>query len=44
MTRFAIDNQIEDPEQLKEFDYEGYQFDENLSESNEWVFTRKQNL
>ncbi len=44
MTRFAIDNQITDPEQLKGFDYEGYQFDEKLSADSNWVFTRKQNL
>ena len=44
MTRFAIDNQIEDPELLKDFDYEGYQFDEKLSAENDWIFTRKQPL
>jgi len=42
MTRYAIDNQIEEPEALKEFDYEGYQYDEKLSEENNWLFTRKQ--
>ena len=44
MTRYAIDNQIEDPELLKNFDYEGYQFDESLSAENDWIFTRKQSL
>jgi len=44
MTRFAIDNSIEDPEQLKDFNYEGYQFDANLSADSNWVFTRKQNI
>ena len=44
MTRFAIDNKIEDPELLKDFDYEGYQFDEKLSAENDWIFTRKQSL
>ena len=42
MSRYAIDNQIEAPEQLKEFDYEGYQFDDLLSAENDWIFTRKQ--
>ncbi len=44
MTRYAIDKQIEDPEQLKQFDYEGYQYDENLSDQSSWVYTRKQKL
>ncbi|MCP3673061.1 MAG: peroxide stress protein YaaA [Gammaproteobacteria bacterium] len=42
MTRYAIDNKIEDPQVLKNFDYEGYQFDESLSSENGWIFTRKQ--
>ncbi len=42
MTRYAIDNKIEDPELLKDFDYDGYQFDELLSSENDWIFTRKQ--
>lgn len=44
MSRFVIDQQIEDPEQLKDFDYEGYQFAANQSSENDWVFTRKQSL
>lgn len=40
MARYAIDNQITDPEQLKLFDREGYGFDANQSSENEWVFTR----
>ena len=43
MTRYAIDNKVTKPEQLKDFDYEGYQFDEDLSSGNNWVFTRKLN-
>ncbi|PCJ45777.1 MAG: peroxide stress protein YaaA [Gammaproteobacteria bacterium] len=42
MSRFAIDNKIENPEKLKSFDSEGYQFDEKLSSENDWVYTRKQ--
>lgn len=42
MSRYAIDHQIEDPLQLKQFDYEGYQFDDALSDENNWIYTRKQ--
>ncbi len=42
MSRYAIDHQVKDPEQLKDFDYEGYQFEESLSHENDWIFTRKQ--
>ena len=42
MTRFAIDQKIDDPELLREFDYDGYQFDESLSTENDWTFTRRQ--
>jgi cytoplasmic iron level regulating protein YaaA (DUF328/UPF0246 family) len=40
MTRFAVDNQIENPQQLKTFSKEGYGFDDKLSTKTEWVFTR----
>lgn len=40
MARYAIDNNIQDPEQLKLFDTEGYMYDVKLSTENEWVFTR----
>ena len=42
MSRYAIDNAIKDPELLKRFSVEGYQFDEKLSNQDDWVFTRKQ--
>jgi cytoplasmic iron level regulating protein YaaA (DUF328/UPF0246 family) len=42
MSRFAIDNKIENPDQLRDFDYEGYQFDEKSSTENDWIYTRKQ--
>jgi cytoplasmic iron level regulating protein YaaA (DUF328/UPF0246 family) len=43
MATFAIRNQIETPEELMTFDYEGYTFNERLSDvgKNKWVFTRK---
>lgn len=40
MTRYIIENRIEDPEQIKLFDVEGYGFDSNLSTEDKWVFTR----
>lgn len=40
MTRFAIEHQISDVEQLKTFATEGYAFDEKFSSETEWVFTR----
>lgn len=40
MVRYIIDNSIEELEDLKGFNYDGYQFDENLSSNNELVFTR----
>ncbi len=40
MTRFAIENRISNPEDLKAFDAERYAFAEDLSEKNRWVFVR----
>lgn len=40
MVRFAIDNRITDANKLKEFDEDGYEFNQNLSSPNEWIFTR----
>lgn len=40
MTRFAVDNQIENAEKLKTFAVDGYAFDSQLSSEIEWVFTR----
>ena len=40
MARFMIKNQIENPEDLKEFDVDGYRFDPNQSTDNEWLFYR----
>jgi cytoplasmic iron level regulating protein YaaA (DUF328/UPF0246 family) len=40
MVRYIIDNNIENVEDLKGFNYEGYAFDQNLSNANELVFTR----
>lgn len=40
MTRYAIKNRIENPEELKLFDLEGYRFNASMSEGDKWVFTR----
>lgn len=40
MARYIIENQIEDAEQLKLYDVDGYRFHENLSTENDWIFTR----
>ncbi len=40
MVRYIIDNNIENVEDLKGFDYDNYAFDSNLSSNNQLVFTR----
>ena len=40
MARFIVENNINDPEDLKAFDMGGYRFDANMSTEDEWVFTR----
>jgi len=40
MTRFIIDKEITDPEQLKLFNYEGYEYMEPLSKGDQWAFVR----
>jgi cytoplasmic iron level regulating protein YaaA (DUF328/UPF0246 family) len=40
MTRYIIKNRIDDPEQLKLFDAEGYFYNENISDDKKWVFCR----
>jgi cytoplasmic iron level regulating protein YaaA (DUF328/UPF0246 family) len=40
MVRYIIDNDIETIDDLKGFNYEGYQYDANLSIGNTLVFTR----
>ena len=42
MARWIIINKIEFAKDLKEFDLDGYKYDNNLSENNELVFTRIQ--
>ena len=40
MSRYIIENRLSDPEELKAFDVADYVFNEELSSSNEFVFTR----
>ena len=40
MSRYIIDNQISDPEQIKNFDLEDYAYNPALSSGNSWVFSR----
>ncbi len=40
MSRFMIKNRIENSEDLKAFDLDGYLFNHDLSTKKEWVFTR----
>ena len=42
MARYLIDQQIDRPEALKEFDRDGYTYNPAMSKSREWVFTRRQ--
>ena len=42
MARYIIENRLTDIEQLKSFDVAGYQYSEDLSQGNDWVFTRKE--
>lgn len=39
MTRFILKNRIENPDDLKHFSWEGFEFDEALSDDRKFVFT-----
>ncbi len=41
LSRYIIQNQLTDPQDIKAFCSEGYQFNKKLSKANNWVFTRK---
>lgn len=40
MANYIIENQIDDPERLKLFDVNQYEYSEQLSSTDEWVFIR----
>ncbi|MCJ8300194.1 MAG: peroxide stress protein YaaA [Pseudomonadales bacterium] len=42
MVRYIIDNRITDAQQLKDFNYAGYYYSPELSNSNDWVFLREE--
>lgn len=42
LSRFVIQNKLTNPEDMKDFDVDGYGFNEEMSSGNKWVFTRKQ--
>ncbi|MCB0737293.1 MAG: peroxide stress protein YaaA [Bacteroidetes bacterium] len=42
MANFQILHRCKEPEAIKEFNWEGYSFNPELTEGNNWFFTRKQ--
>jgi cytoplasmic iron level regulating protein YaaA (DUF328/UPF0246 family) len=42
MARYIIKNQLTQVDQLKGFDLAGYQFDQEMTKNQDWVFTRQQ--
>ena len=42
MVSYIVKNRLKDPSQLKEFDVDGYQFDDSESSASKLVFKRKQ--
>lgn len=40
MSRYILLNRLKNPEDIKAFDVEGYQYNEGLSKGDQWVFTR----
>jgi len=40
MVRYIIEHQLSEPESLKNFNADGYVFNDSISEGNTWVFTR----
>jgi len=42
MVRYCAVNRVRHPEKLKDFDWDGYQFIEEESNSSNWVYRRKQ--
>ena len=40
MTNFILKNRITNPDELKLFNMEGYEYNDRLTEGNNWIFTR----
>ncbi|PIT10035.1 peroxide stress protein YaaA [Snodgrassella alvi] len=41
--RYAAEKQLTEPEELKDFDYEGYYYDKASSSDKQWIFLRDEN-
>jgi cytoplasmic iron level regulating protein YaaA (DUF328/UPF0246 family) len=41
MARFMIQNNIKNSDELKDFNIDGYSYRPELSDDNDWTFTRK---
>ncbi|MCF6225958.1 MAG: peroxide stress protein YaaA [Xanthomonadales bacterium] len=41
LSRYIIQQQLNDPEDIKSFNVDGYKFSQKLSQGNTWVFARK---
>jgi cytoplasmic iron level regulating protein YaaA (DUF328/UPF0246 family) len=42
LTRYAIQKHIQNPEKLKDFDLDGYAYEDSASDVNRWVFRRRE--
>lgn len=42
MSAYIIKNKITNPDLIKRFDWDGYQFNDAMSDAGQWVFTRQQ--
>ncbi|MCU7920754.1 MAG: peroxide stress protein YaaA [Candidatus Thiodiazotropha sp. (ex Epidulcina cf. delphinae)] len=40
MSRYIIDNRLQDPQDIKGFNTDGYRFNKRLSKDDQWVFSR----
>jgi len=40
MSRYIIDHKINQPENIKQFDSQGYRYSPEMSEADQWVFLR----
>ena len=41
LSRYIIDHNIDEPEQIKSFESEGYRYNADMSKENDWVFIRE---
>ena len=41
MSRYIIDHNIDEPEQIKSFESDGYRYNADMSKENDWVFIRE---